>query len=82
MEAQRASRDKLYIDAAAVTPQLVARQLKEDGVYSVMEDADVDMIAELDRPLPPEEPGTPAEPPAAAKAENPGETEEEPQEAE
>jgi len=51
----RANRDKLYIDMQAATPGLIARELKEDGVYRMMEDADVDMAEELDQPADQEE---------------------------
>lgn len=46
----RANRDKLYIDMSVVTPGLVARELKEDGEYRTMEDADVKLAEELDQP--------------------------------
>ncbi len=43
----RADRDKTYVDMGAVTEGLVARQLKDDGTYSRMEDEDVELAEEL-----------------------------------
>lgn len=59
VELKRAQRDKIYYDMGAVTGGLVARELKDDGVYRTMEDDDVALAEEMD-----EEP----EPPIAAAA--------------
>lgn len=46
-ETQRATRDKTYLEAGVITEGVIARQLKEDGTYSVMTEEDVSLAEEL-----------------------------------
>lgn len=47
VEKTRADRDKLYFDMGVLTEGTIAKQLKEDGTYSVMTEEDVDLAEEL-----------------------------------
>ncbi len=54
VEFQRAQRDQIYYTMGAVTGGLIARELKDDGIYRTMEDKDVELAEEMD--IEPEEP--------------------------
>ncbi len=67
---QRAQTDQIYLNAAVVTEGIVARELKERGVYPNMTDDEIEMIEDLANapPMPgkpqpgaaPNDPGLPA----------------------
>lgn len=57
----RAERDQINVQNGFVTEGVVTAQLKEDGVYSMLEDDDVDAARELSEPM-----GPGAAPPADA----------------
>lgn len=59
MQANRANRDKTYLDLGIVTPGLVARELKEDSVYKSMTQEDVDLAEELEEAAEVDEDETP-----------------------
>ncbi len=63
-----ADRDKIYVDLGVLTEGAIARQLKDDNVYSTLEEEDVEMAEELAlQPEPGPAPGVPAAPAAAKK---------------
>lgn len=57
-----AERDQIYLTAGVVTEGLVAAELKERGTYRNMTDEDVELAAELSKPMGEEEGGEGLEP--------------------
>lgn len=55
-----ADRDKIYVDLGVLTEGAVARQLKDDNVYSTLEEEDVQMAEELAQQPEPEARALPA----------------------
>lgn len=69
IQKSNSERDITYLTEGVVTEGLIARQLKADNVYSVMEDDDVDLAVELAKHPP--EPAPPAVvPPGGAPPRN------------
>jgi hypothetical protein len=52
----RANADAIRIKDGVISPDLAARQAKEDSLYSTMTQEDVDMVAELKESMQEEEP--------------------------
>ena len=58
IEKTKADRDAIYVGQGVVSEGVIARQLKADNVYPVMENADVELAVELALPPPQLPPGT------------------------
>jgi hypothetical protein len=56
LENKNADRDVKYIGAGIVTPEIVVKQLKEEGTYSAIDDEYIDVIESMTRETPNSEP--------------------------
>lgn len=79
LENKRAARDKIYLDAGVIDEVVVAKQLKEDGTYSAIDDeyiteleADIEEFESNPPPPAPGLPGLPGLPPARPEKRDPG----------
>lgn len=71
-ERTRAERDALYINAGVITEGVVARELKERGVYSSLTDEDVELADELSKAAPEFDDENGQSPPDPSGEDNPG----------
>lgn len=81
IEKTRAERDQIYLQAGVITEGVVARELKEDGTYVNLTDEDIELAAELSKPMgqdPDDAPQTPQIGAQGAANEEPGGTPAEP----
>lgn len=65
LQSKRATRDQIYLQEGVITPDVVAKQLKEDGTYVAIDDAYIEELeAELkEEAAKPDPPPVPAGPP-------------------
>lgn len=50
VEKANSERDKVYVELAVLTPAQVARQLRDDGTYTVIDDAHIKLLEAMDVP--------------------------------
>jgi hypothetical protein len=51
VEKNNAERDRLYVESGVIEKQHVARQLKEDGTYTVIDDEHISLLETIAGPL-------------------------------